>query len=87
MKNKKASSFIRKFDLPEDISKNGYHIEIFNSCAVIDGCRSVAEYSNGKIRLNLTDVCISVVGNNLSIRSFDCSQVTIDGHISSVEFN
>ncbi|MBQ8227529.1 MAG: YabP/YqfC family sporulation protein [Clostridia bacterium] len=86
MKNKN-SSLMQKLDLPEDLTKNGYHIEIFNSCAVIDGCRSVAEYNEGKIRLSLSDACISLIGNNLTIRSFSCSQVTVDGRICAVEIN
>lgn len=84
MKNNK-SSFLQRFDLPEDLTKNGYHIEIFNSCAVVDGCKNVSEYGDGVIRLNLGSTIVSVIGNCLTIRSFSCGQATIDGHISSVE--
>ncbi len=84
MKNNK-SSFLQRFELPEDLAKNGYHIEIFNSCAIIDGCKNVAEYGDGVIRLNIGCNVVSVIGNSLVIRSFNCSQVTIDGHICSIE--
>lgn len=87
MKNKKLQSFAQQFDLPEDLSKNGYHVEIFNSCAVIDGCKNVNEYSDGVIRLSIGKNIISVIGNNLTIRSFSCCQATIDGHILSVEIS
>ena len=81
------SSFFQQFDLPEDLTKNGYHVEIFNSCAVVDGCKNVSEYSDGVIRLNLGKNIVSVSGNNLSIRSFTCGQATIDGKILSVEIS
>ncbi len=87
MKNKKISSFIDKFDLPEDLAKDGYHIEVFNSCAVVDGCKNINEYSDGVIRISIGKNIVSVIGNNLSIRSFCSSQVTIDGHILNIEIN
>ncbi len=84
MKNNK-SSFLQRFDLPEDLTKNGYHIEIFNSCTVVDGCKNVSEYNDGVIRLNLGNAIVSVIGNSLTIRSFSCGQATIDGRITAVE--
>lgn len=84
---KNNSSFFQRFDLPEDLTKNGYHIEIFNSCAVVDGCQNVNEYSDGIIRLNLGYNIVSISGNNLTIRCFTCGQATIDGKISAVEIN
>ncbi len=87
MKNKRSGSFLEKFDLPEDLSKEGYHIELFNSCAVIDGCKNVSGYSDGVISLNLGKVTVTVKGNNLSIKNFCCAQVTVDGHICAVEIS
>ncbi len=87
MKNKKVQSFAQRFDLPEDLSKDGYHVEIFNSCAVVDGCKNVNEYSDGVIRLSVGKNIVSVLGNNLTIRSFASSQATIDGHILCVEIS
>ena len=84
---KNIYSFLQRFDLPEDLAENGYHIEIFNSCAIVDGCKNVVEYSDGVIRLNLGDTNVSFIGNGLSIRCFSCPQITVDGHINSIEFN
>lgn len=86
MKNDR-NSFFQRFDLPEDLTKDGYHIEVFNSCAVVDGCKNVVEYGEGIIRLNLGLCVVSVIGNNLSIRSFSCGQATVDGHICSIEID
>lgn len=87
MKNKEQrfSDLIREFDLPEDICKGGYHIEIFNGTVVVDGCRNVSEYGDGSIKLNTGGCQVGVFGDNLTIRSFVCSQITITGRIISVE--
>lgn len=86
MKNNK-NSFLQRFELPEDLAKDGYFVEVSNTCAMIDGCKSVAEYSDGIIRLNLGNKTVSVVGNDLVIRCFSCNQVTINGYIRVIEFN
>ena len=89
MKNKKSKlNFIAKeFDLPEDLGKDGYHVEIMNSCVVVDGCKSVAEYGDGIIRLNVGKKSVGVIGNELLIKSFSCGQVTISGNVLCVELN
>lgn len=78
-------SIAAQLDLPEDIAKDGYHIEIMNDCAVVDGCKNVAEYGDGIIRLNVGGKIISVIGCNLTIKSFFCGQVTVTGRIAAVE--
>ncbi len=87
MKMNKIKSLVNQFDFPEDLTKNGYHIEIFNSCAVVDGCKNVIEYSDGVIRLNVGNNIVSVIGNNLTVKSFCSCQATVDGHILSVEIS
>lgn len=87
MKNKRSGSFLDKFDFPEDLREDGYHIEIFRSCAVVDGCKNIAQYSDGIIRLNTKKDVVSVIGNNLTVRSMNNAQVTVDGHITSVEIS
>lgn len=89
MKNKKSKlNFLaNEFDLPEDICKDGYHVEIMNSCVVVDGCKSVAEYADGIIRLNVGKKTVSVIGSELLIKSFSCGQVTISGNVLCVELN
>ena len=84
-KNPRFQSIAAQLDLPEDIAKDGYHIEIMNDCAVVDGCKNVAEYGDGIIRLNVGGKIVSVIGCNLTIKSFFCGQVTVTGRIAAVE--
>ena len=87
MKNRhpNLSDIAKELDLPEDICSGGLHIELFSDTAVIDGCRSVAEYGGGIIRLNVGRQTVGVFGDNLTIKSFVCSQAVITGKIISVE--
>lgn len=87
MKNKSSrlASFAREFDLPEDIGKDGYHIEIFGDTFVLDGCRNIVEYGENTVRLNAGGKVISVIGSDLVIKDFACCQVTICGFIALVE--
>lgn len=85
---KKQTNFtdlVREFDFPEDICKNGYHIEIYNDTVVVDGCRNVAEYGDGNIKLNTGSRLVCIFGDGLTIKSFACSQAVIVGKIVSVE--
>ncbi len=87
MKNKSSriNSIVQELDLPEDIGKDGYHIEMFSNTFVLDGCRNIAEYDENVIRLNTGKKIISVIGSYLTIKDFSCCQVTICGIIVSVE--
>lgn len=87
MKNRPTRIYgiAKEFDLPEDICSDGYHIELFNDTVVVDGCRNVAEYSDGRIKLSTVSRTVGVFGDGLAIRSFACSQVIISGNIISVE--
>lgn len=87
MKNKSSrfAMLAQELDLPEDLGKDGYRIEIYKNTVVIDGCRNVAEYGDGIIRINAGRVCVRVAGSGLTIKSFSCSQIVINGFIISVE--
>ncbi len=87
MKNRQPRIYgiAKEFDLPEDLCRDGYHIEIFNDTVVVDGCRNVAEYNDGRIKLSTGGRTVGVFGDGLTIKSFICSQVIISGNIVSVE--
>lgn len=87
MKNRQTrlSEIVREFDLPEDLCKGGYHIEIFNDTVIVDGCRNVNEYGDGEIKLNTGGGQVGISGDGLVIKSFACSQITVSGRIISVE--
>ncbi|MBP9989318.1 MAG: YabP/YqfC family sporulation protein [Ruminococcus sp.] len=74
-------------ELPEDIFKNSSHIEIVsNCCAMVDGCKSVLEYNENLIKLNLGKKYVTFNGNCLSIKSLALEQAVVEGIIVSVEF-
>lgn len=87
MKNRQPnfSDFVKEFDLPEDLCRGGYHIELFNDTVIVDGCKNVAEYSDGRIALNTGSKKIIVLGDDMNVKSLACSQVIITGRILSVE--
>lgn len=87
MKNKqqKLTDLVKEFDFPEDLCRGGFHIELFNGNVIVDGCKNVAEYSDGRIVLNTGSRRIIVLGDNLIVKSFACSQANITGNIISVE--
>ena len=87
MKNRQSriAEFAKELDFPEDLRKDGYHIEIFNGTVVIDGCRNVAEYGDRCIKLNTGGSRVGVFGDGLTIKSFICSQAVITGKIISLE--
>ncbi len=87
MKNKhpRLSDIARELDFPEDICKGGYHIELFNNTVIIDGCKNVAEYSDNKIRINTRSGQIGICGDDLIVKTFSCSQITVSGNIIYVE--
>ena len=87
MKNKKKKRlFFQTLEFPEDIGNGSFHVEVFDSSVTVDGCRSVAEYSDGIIRLNTCGALVSIKGENLGVKSFASSQATVNGKILSVEF-
>ena len=87
MKNRQSriSGIAKELDFPEDMCADGYHIELFNDTVIIDGCRNVAEYGSGGIRLNTGGCVVGVFGDGLTIKSFACSQAIISGKIVSLE--
>ncbi len=74
-------------DLPEDVCVNCGYIELVsNTCALVDGCKSVLEYSDECIKLNLGKTTVCFVGNSLHIRSLSMAQALVEGFIVKVEF-
>lgn len=77
-----------RLDIPDDVCKNCSHIEIVsNCCAMVDGCKSVLEYNDSLIKLNLGRNCVSFCGSGLTIKSLDSQQAIIEGMIIAIEFS
>lgn len=57
-----------------------------NREALIDGCRGLLEYGDEKIRVNVGNGVVQLVGRGLEIKSLSYTNVVISGYILSVEF-
>ena len=58
-----------------------------NTCASIEGCRGIVEYSGEKIVLSLGGMSASFCGTGLEIASFDGENALVSGTFYCVEFN
>ena len=59
---------------------------IGNREAIVDGCRGVAEYGEGAIRLNISGGSVCVFGKGLEITCLFSNEAIIKGIISNMEF-
>lgn len=62
-------------------------LEMTGSECLVDGLKSVIEYSNDKIVVSLGKQMITFVGDDLHINSFTREGAIIEGNIISMEFS
>ena len=75
------------FGVPLAAMGGGFRIELIgNSEAAIDGCRSVAEYSDELIRFNVNGGSVAFAGDGLEIICLSGDQATLRGRMIKVEF-
>lgn len=83
----KVNKIAKGFELPPSAFIGGSKITInSNKEAIIEGCRSILEYESDRVKLNLGNKTLLIVGNELSIESLTVSGVVISGTIHSLEF-
>lgn len=76
-----------RLDITDDVCRSCGYIEIIsNYCALIDGCKSVMEYDDSAVTLNLGKKNVTIHGSDLSIKSLSMEQAMVEGFIVSVEF-
>lgn len=74
-------------DMPKILKPSVPHIETEgNREVMIDGCRGISEYDDGKISLNAGNLTITFKGTDLTLCSYSESQSMITGNIVSIEF-
>ena len=57
-----------------------------NKEIIIEGCKNILEYEDDRIKLNLGNKTLLIIGESLSITSITINGVVIMGNISSLEF-
>lgn len=76
-----------RLDIADDACRRCGYIEmISNYCALIDGCKSVMEYDDSVVKLNLGKMTVAFRGNSLTIKSLSMEQAMVEGFIALVEF-
>lgn len=59
---------------------------IGNTNCIIEGLKSIVEYTKGKIKIDLGKYCVTFYGDGLYINSFTRGGATVEGIIISLEF-
>ena len=57
-----------------------------NTFCSVEGIKSINEYSDGKIKLDLGKISVLIFGDGLCISSFSPEGAQIDGTVISMEF-
>ncbi len=88
-KTDKIKFFTDSFD-KNNISSNDINLSQLhfngNKSVLIDGYKSVIEYTDSIIKINLGKAQITFSGSNLQIISMQDNEITISGKIGGVEF-
>ncbi len=85
---KLKDKFLASLEMPPLAIGDCASIELSgNTCASIEGCRGIIEYSAEKIVLSLGNMSASFCGLGLEICSFDGENALVSGMFSCIEFN
>lgn len=75
-------------DFPIEYYTGEPHLEIIgNFECIVDGLKSITEYSAEKIKLCIGKRAVTFLGENLHIKSFTPQGAVVQGEILSVEFS
>lgn len=84
---KAAEQFSSAFEIMPGTLSSACGIQMSSNREVlIDGCRGLLEYGDEKIRVNVGNGVVHLVGRGLEIKSLSYKAVVISGYILSVEF-
>lgn len=88
-KKHKATNFIEKaIGLPADMISGCSHFEINgNKEAVIEGCRSILQYDENVVRINMGKMITSFEGRDLQIKCLKPDSLVIEGFITEIRFD
>ncbi len=59
---------------------------IGNTKCIIDGLKSIIEYTKGKIKVNVGKYNVTITGDDLYINSFTCEGASVEGTIIEIGF-
>ncbi len=85
-RKKKKTSEKPRIPLPEALSNEPKIEMLGNREIIVDGCKGVVEYGENLIKLNTGEYVLSILGDELVIKSFDGSVAVIGGKIAEITF-
>ena len=72
---------------PETLSLSTPDVHIIGTREIsVDGCRGILVYETAEVVLRLKDRAMTVTGEDLTLKTFFASHVTVRGRISSISF-
>lgn len=75
-----------RIPLPEALSDEPKIEMLGNREIIVDGSKGVVEYGENLIKLNTGEYVLSILGDELIIKSFDGSIAVISGKIAEITF-
>ncbi|MDR0946339.1 MAG: YabP/YqfC family sporulation protein [Ruminococcus sp.] len=57
-----------------------------NNHLEIENCKQILEYNNIRVKLQTSNMIVSVWGSNLSVEDYNMDGIVINGEFSSLEF-
>ncbi len=90
MKKRKRSiteAIADSIGFPETLSPSTPDIHVIGTREIsVDGCRGILGYERTEVILRLKDRVMTVAGDELTLRSFFSSHVTVRGRINTISF-
>lgn len=83
---KKAREKSKKITAETELALSSQLTVLGNHEAVIEGCRDIEEYDEGKIKFSLGNLSISFCGKDLMIKNFGDGSAVICGEIADISF-
>ncbi len=75
-----------RIPLPEALNNEPKIEMLGNREIIVDGAKGVVEYGENLIKLNTVEYVLSILGDELVIKSFDGSVTVVSGKIAEITF-
>lgn len=84
---KKGKQSKKKITLSDNMGFSSQLTVTGNREAVLEGCREIKEYDDGKLTFSMGNINVCFCGNNLVIKNYGEDCAVICGEISDISFD
>lgn len=84
---KKGKQSKKKITLSDNMRFSSQLTVTGNREAVLEGCREIKEYDDGKLTFSMGNINVCFCGNNLVIKNYGEDCAVICGEISDISFD